>query len=155
MLKAPRGSHVPAVADDDAELEDNVLLDGENVELDKRLLEGDEVIELPVEELDEVVVNAELTVVDVTDDEIALEELEELNDEVLAKLMGGMPDVDSVVKPENVLDVLIPDEAVRLLDTEDEKVLVEGDELRELEELRLFVMIELAEDGVDVLDDPI
>ena len=129
-----RVSHVRAVAEDEAELDDRVL-EIESVEL---IVEVNEVTVIV-----EVVVTAELNVLD----EVPI--AEELGDDVELELELK---VDTVLKLDKVLDaVLVPDEAVRLLDPEGEIMVAEDGVagLKVTSELRLLVDIEL--DGEDVI----
>jgi hypothetical protein len=131
-----RVSHVPAVAEDEAELDDRVL-EIESVEL---IVEVNEVTVIV-----EVVVTAELNVLD----EVPI--AEELGDDVELELELELK-VDTVLKLDKVLDaVLVPDEAVRLLDPEGEIMVAEDGVagLKVTSELRLLVDIEL--DGEDVI----
>jgi hypothetical protein len=131
-----RVSHVRAVAEDEAELDDRVL-EIESVEL---IVEVNEVTVIV-----EVVVTAELNVLD----EVPI--AEELGDDVELELELELK-VDTVLKLDKVLDaVLVPDEAVRLLDPEGEIMVAEDGVagLKVTSELRLLVDIEL--DGEDVI----
>jgi len=136
---APRGIHIPAVAVDDAELDDKVLLDdegNEDIPPEAELLADDDSVENIVDEvaevrvITEVVVSVELAAVEDTDETPELSEpnrlvAEELNDEELGFVLPVL-DTEEVLTLMIVLDVLVPDEVVRLVDSvEDERMLVE------------------------------
>lgn len=179
MALMPRGSHIPAVAEDDAELDDKMLLDidilldienTEDIPLDGELLKDDivvliiDVAEFKV--IVEVVVIIAFAEVDVAEEAPGLDRLEELlaeelkdedrrlvlNDEALG-LVFAVLDVANVLALGIALEVLGPDEVVRLVDiVEDNRVLVE-DEDPVMSELELEEMSKLVEGDVGVLED--
>jgi hypothetical protein len=128
-----RVSHVPAVAEDEAEIDDRVL-EIESVELIVEVTEVTVIVEF--------VVTAELNVLD----EVPI--ADELEDDAELELELN---VDNVLKRDKVLDaVLVPDEAVRLLDPEEERVVAEEDVavLEVSNELRPLLDIELDREEV-------
>lgn len=146
----------------------------EDVALDVALAE-DDIVKLILDVADvRVIVGVVVTIAladeDGTDEETAIDELAELlaeeliNEDVrlVAKedalgLVFAMLDVDRVLALGIALEVLVPDDVVRLVDiVEDNKMLVEDDDpvLSELGELELLVKtIELTEDENVVLED--
>jgi hypothetical protein len=175
----PRGSHIPAVAEDDAEPDDKmlldieILLDAENTEdipLNGELLK-DDIAELIVDVAEfrvifEVVVIIAFAEVDVAEEAPGLDRLEEmlarelkdedrrlvLNDEALG-LVFAMLDAEIVPALGIALEVLGPDEVVRLVDiVEDKRVLVE-DEEPVMGELELEGMSKLVDSDIGVLED--
>jgi hypothetical protein len=151
------------VAVDDAELDDKVLLEDEgndDVPPEAELLDDEEMVEVIVDEVAElrviveVLVSVELAIVDDTEEAPELSELdrlvaEELNDEELGFVLPVL-DTDDVLTLTIALDVLVPDEVVRLVDSvEDRGVLVEDKDepvesvLRELKVLEdTFKLVE-------------
>ena len=168
---APRGIHIPAVAVDDAELDDKVLLDdegNEDVPPEAELLADDDSVENIVDEvaevrvITEVVVRVELAAVEDTDETPELSEpnrlvAEELNDEELGFVLPVL-DTEEVLTLMIVLDVLVPDEVVRLVDSvEDKRMLVEDEDepvVSVLGELKLLEdTVKLAEADIELPED--
>ena len=168
---APRGIHIPAVAVDDAELDDKVLLEDEgndDVPPEAEVLDDEDMVEVIVDEVAElrviveVLVSVELAIVDDTEEAPELSELdrlvaEELNDEELGFMLPVL-DTDDVLTLIIALDVLVPDEVVRLVDSVEDRRVLEEDEdepvesvLRELKVLEDNV--KLVETDVCVLAD--
>ena len=159
------------MAVDDAELDDKVLLEDEgndDVPPEAELLDDEEMVEVIVDEVAElrviveVLVSVELAIVDDTEEAPKLSELDrlvadELNDEELGIVLPVL-NTDDVLTLIIALDVLVPDEVVRLVDSaEDRRVLVEDeDELVEsvLRELKVLEdTVKLVEADVCVLAD--
>jgi hypothetical protein len=159
------------VAVDDAELDDKVLLEDEgndDVPPEAELLDDEEMVEVIVDEVAElrviveVLVSVELAIVDDTEEAPELSELDrlvadELNNEELGIVLPVL-DTDDVLTLIIALDVLVPDEVVRLVDSvEDRRVLVEDeDELVEsvLRELKVLEdTVKLVEADVCVMAD--
>lgn len=175
----PRGSHIPAVAGGDAELAIEMLLDidillvaetTEDVPLDRELLK-DDIVVLIVDVAEfrvivEVVVAIAFAEADVAEEAPGPDRLEELlaevlrdedtglvlNDEALG-LVFAVLDVDNVLALGIALEILGPDEVVRLVNiVEDRRVLVE-DEEPVMVELKLDEMSKLVEGDVGVPED--
>ena len=159
------------MAVDDAELEDKVLLEDEgndDVPPEAELLDEEDMVEVIVDEVAElrviveVLVSVELAIVDDTEEAPELSELdrlvaEELNDEELGFMLPVL-DTDDVLTLIIALDVLVPDEVVRLVDSVEDRRVLEEDEdepvesvLRELKVLEDNV--KLVETDVCVLAD--
>lgn len=159
------------MAVDDAELEDKVLLEDEgndDVPPEAELLDEEDMVEVIVDEVAElrviveVLVSVELAIVDDTEEAPELSELdrlvaEELNDEELGFVLPVL-DTDDVLTLIIALDVLVPDEVVRLVDSVEDRRVLEEDEdepvesvLRELKVLEDNV--KLVETDVCVLAD--
>ena len=159
------------MAVDDAELDDKVLLEDEgndDVPPEAEVLDDEDMVEVIVDEVAElrviveVLVSVELAIVDDTEEAPELSELdrlvaEELNDEELGFMLPVL-DTDDVLTLIIALDVLVPDEVVRLVDSVEDRRVLEEDEdepvesvLRELKVLEDTV--KLVETDVCVLAD--
>lgn len=159
------------MAVDDAELDDKVLLEDEgndDVPPEAEVLDDEDMVEVIVDEVAElrviveVLVSVELAIVDDTEEAPELSELdrlvaEELNDEELGFVLPVL-DTDDVLTLIIALDVLVPDEVVRLVDSVEDRRVLEEDEdepvesvLRELKVLEDTV--KLVETDVCVLAD--
>ena len=159
------------MAVDDAELDDKVLLEDEgndDVPPEAEVLDDEDMVEVIVDEaaelrvIVEVLVSVELAIVDDTEEAPELSELdrlvaEELNDEELGFMLPVL-DTDDVLTLVIALDVLVPDEVVRLVDSVEDRRVLEEDEdepvesvLRELKVLEDTV--KLVETDVCVLAD--
>ena len=159
------------MAVDDAELDDKVLLEDEgndDVPPEAEVLDDEDMVEVIVDEVAElrviveVLVIVELAIVDDTEEAPELSELdrlvaEELNDGELGFVLPVL-DTDDVLTLMIALDVLVPDEVVRLVDSVEDRRVLEEDEdepvesvLRELKVLEDTV--KLVETDVCVLAD--